>query len=221
MTSPSNPTPTGANQPGDFRPLQTATEEDAKTSMKSGVLGAFGGAQNQHNVLVKSRIDGAYDAITVVEGHADTAVTASQAAANAAAAAVDTADKAYLNSSFWIIECVVASAAVVLGDNELLLGPVLNVPDDQDAFLTDVHIALLTQPAGMQIDCRKWNATGTTSTTYTSATLGANVTRYNIPLLEVPVLDKERFFYTISSITGSSAPQVLQIAVAGVFTPKP
>lgn len=221
MTAPSNPSPSGANQPGDFRPLQTATEEDAKSSMKSGVLGAFGGAQNTHNVEVRSRLDGAYTAIAVVEGHASDAVTASQAAANAAADAVDIADKAYLNSSFWIIECVVASAAVVLGDNELLLGPVLNVPDDQDAFLTDVHIALLSQPAGMQIECKKWNATGTTFSTYTTATIGANVTRYNIPLLEVPVLDKERFFYTVPTITGSTAPQVLQIAVAGVFTPKP
>ncbi|WP_043654317.1 hypothetical protein [Nocardia thailandica] len=221
MSYPIGTTPDGAKQPGDFRPLQLATEEDAKASMKSGVLGAFGNAQNVHGVEVRGRINGAYDAIAVVDGHADEAVTASQAAANAAADAVDIADKAYLNSSFWIIECVVASAAVVLGGNELLLGPVLNVPDDQDAYLTDVHIALLSQPAGMSIECRKWNATGTSATTYTTATIGANVTRYNIPLLEVPVLDKERFFYTVPTITGSVAPQVLQIAVAGVFTPKP
>ncbi|MFD6400833.1 hypothetical protein [Nocardia sp. NPDC060249] len=221
MTAPSEPTPGGANQPGDFRPLQTATADDAKASMKSGVLGAFGDAQTEHNVQVKSRIDGAYDAIQIVDGHADEAVNASEAAANAAANAVDIADKAYLNSSFWIIECVVASAAVVLGGNELLLGPVLNVPDDQDAFLTDVHIALISQPAGMQVECKKWNATGTASSLYTTATIGANVTRYNIPLLEVQVQDKERFFYTVPTITGSVAPQVLQIAVAGVFTPKP
>lgn len=221
MTAPNEGTPEGANQPGSFRPLQTATADDAKAAMKTGVLGSFGGAQDNHNVHVRNRIDGAYDAIVVVEGHADEAVSASEAAANAAANAVDIADKAYINSSFWIIECVVASAAVVLGDNELLLGPVLNVPDDQDAYLTDVHIALIDQPAGISIECKKWNSTGTTATTYTTATVGANVTRYNIPLLEVPVLDKERFFYTVSSITGSDAPQVLQIAVAGVFVPTP
>ncbi|MFC4373386.1 hypothetical protein ACFO5K_04680 [Nocardia halotolerans] len=221
MTAPNEPIPNGSVEPGDFNAFQAMTSEDVETSLKAGAKVSYGGAQNTHGIEVKSRINGAYDAIAVVEGSADEAVTASQAAANAAANAVDIADKAYINSSFWIIECVVASAAVVLGDNELLLGPVLNVPDGQDAFLTDVHIALLTQPNGMQVECKKWNATGTAFVTYTTATVGPNVTRYNIPLLEVPVLDKERFFYTVPTITGSVAPQVLQIAVAGVFTPTP
>ncbi len=221
MTAPNEPIPNGSIEPGAFNDFQAMTAEDVQTTLKQGAKVSYGNAHGTHGTEVRARLDGAYTAIAVVEGHADDAVTASQAAANAAANAVDIADKAYLNSSFWIIECVVASAAVVLGGNELLLGPVLNVPDDQDAFLTDVHIALLSQPAGMDIECKKWNATGTTFSTYTTATIGANVTRYNIPLLEVPVLDKERFFYTVPTITGSVAPQVLQIAVAGVFTPKP
>ncbi|TDP29749.1 hypothetical protein [Nocardia ignorata] len=221
MTAPNEPIPNGSIEPGDFTAFQAMTPEDVQTSLKAGAKVSYSNAHGTHGTEVRSRINGAYDAITVVEGYADQAVNDAQAAANAAANAVDIADKAYLNSSFWIIECVVASAAVVLGDNELLLGPVLNVPDDQDAFLTDVHIALLSQPAGMTIDCKKWNATGTSFATYTSAVIGANVTRYNIPLLEVQVFDKERFFYTVPTITGSTAPQVLQIAVAGVFTPKP
>jgi hypothetical protein len=219
LTAPNQPTPNGSQVPGTFAALQNATAEDTQAALTQGVRVSYGSAQNTHTTNVVERIDGNYALALEAQGSADSAVTTAQAAANAAANAEDLADKAYENASFWIIECVVASAGVVLGVNELLLGPVLNVPDDQEAILTDIHIALLSQPNGMTVETRKWNATGTAWTTVTSTVMGANETRRNVPLLAEPVLDKERFYYSVTSVTGSIAPQVLQIAVAGVFIP--
>lgn len=218
MTSPSKPSPEGANQPGDFRPLQTATEDDAKTSMKSGVLGAFGGAQNQHNTQVRSRIDGAYDAITVVEGAANVAVTQSEAAVNAAAAATVTSAAAFQAAAYWETECVVATAAVTLGVNELLIGLVQNVPSGLNRLITDLHVALLSQPNGLEFELRKWNATNTVSTVLDTLTMAAGVNRasWSWPL-GLPVAHRERLYWNITSITGSVAPQVFQPLVFGVF----
>lgn len=222
MTTPNYPgasRPPGTLEPGLFRPLQEKTVDQAKATMSGGIMGAFEHTQDELHQNYNTPIGQAYDTAVSAQGSADVAVSTAQAAANAAANAEDVADAAYFNASYWITECVVASAEVLLGVNELLLGPVLNVPSSQDAILTDIHIALLEQPNGMTIETRKWNAAGTSWTTVATTVLGANVTRHNVPLLSVPVLDKERVFYYITSITGSVPPQVLQIAVAGVFTP--
>lgn len=210
MTAPNQPDPDGSVNVGGFRALQTATEADAKTAMKSGVLGAFGGAQTVHNDEVRGPLD-------MAQGAADAAVTQAQAAANDAANAVEKADIAYDAASFWSIEFLVASAEVLLGVNELLLGPVLNVPDGRTATLTDIHIGLLNQPNGMTVETRKWNPAGTSFTTIHTGTLDPNVTRRNFTALGVSILDKERFWPYVTSISGTVPPTVLQITVAGVF----
>ncbi|MFE5290320.1 hypothetical protein ACFRAQ_35670 [Nocardia sp. NPDC056611] len=210
MTAPNKPDPDGTVNIGGFRALQTATEADAKTAMKSGVLGAFGGAQTVHHDEVRAPLD-------MAQGAADAAVTTAQAAANSAANAVEKADIAYDAASFWSIEFIVASAEVLLGVNELLLGPILNVPDGRTALLTDIHVGLLNQPNGFTVETRKWNAAGTSYTTIHTGVLGANVTRRDFGTLSVSILDKERFWPYVTSITGTVPPTVLQICVAGVF----
>ncbi|MET8430174.1 hypothetical protein [Nocardia sp. NPDC004860] len=210
MTAPNQPDPNGSINVGGFRALQTATTDDAKTAMKSGALGAFGGAQDKVGTEIRAPIQTA-------QGAADAAVTTSQAAANDAANASEKADIAYDTASFWSIEFIVASAEVLLGVNELLLGPILNVPDGRTALLTDIHVGLLNQPNGFTVETRKWNAAGTSYTTIHTGVLGANVTRRDFGTLSVSVLDKERFWPYVTSITGTTPPTVLQICVAGVF----
>lgn len=210
MTAPNKPDPEGTVNIGGFRALQTATESDAKTAMKSGVLGSFGGAQNAHNNEVRAPLD-------LAQGAADAAVTEAQAAANAAANAVTKAQVAYDAASYWSVEFIVASAEVLLGVNELLLGPVLNVPAGRTALLTDIHMGLLNQPNGLTIETRKWNATGTAWTTVHTGVLAANVNRRSFPNLTISVLDKERFWPYVTSITGTVPPTVLQVCVAGAF----
>ncbi|PEH74650.1 hypothetical protein CRM89_00435 [Nocardia sp. FDAARGOS_372] len=154
------------------------------------------------------------------QGTADEAVTTAQAAANAAANAENLADAAYENSQEWSLEFVCASAEVLLGVNELLVGPMLNVRDGLNAILTDIHVALLEQHNGMTIQTRKWNAEGTAYTVAHEGSLGPNTTRRSFSALSVPVEDLERFFPYVTAVVGSVPPQVLQICVAGVYVPE-
>jgi hypothetical protein len=217
VTAPNQSDPDGAINVGQFATFQSMTEDDAKASMTGGTRASIDSAHNSHATNVVARIDGNYALVLEAHGIADQAVTTAQAAANDAAAAVETADIAYDNASFWSNEFVVSSAAVVLGVNELLLGPVLTVPDGLSAVITDIHFAFLTQPAGIVIETKKWNAAGTSSSVIHTATLGANVTRINYNALGISILDKERVFCNVTSVTGSIAPVVMQMAVAGAI----
>ncbi|MGW5520010.1 hypothetical protein [Nocardia africana] len=217
MTAPNQGDPNGALNPGDFAGFQSMTQADAQTAMTSGAKVSINDAFDSHKNNVTDRIDGNYTLIQTTQGSADQAVTTAQAAANTAAAASEKADIAYGLSSYWEAECVVASAAVVLGVNELLIGLCQNVPDDRARKITDLHFALLTQPAGITIETKKWNAAGTTSTVIHTAVLGANVTRINYNTLDLPMEDKERIFWNITSITGTTAPTVLQVLAFGVI----
>jgi hypothetical protein len=196
------------------------TEESILAISTGGAKASFTGVQIQHKTEVRDRIDFTYAVALEAQGSADQAVTEAEAAANAAAAAGQKADIAYENAHYWSVECVVASAAVVLGVNELHLGPVLNVPDGLDARLTDAHFAFVSQPGGCTIEVKRWNAAGTVDDVIHTQVLGANVTRYNAPALDIPVFDKERFFYNVTNVVGSVAPLVLQINVSGVFIPE-
>lgn len=187
--------------------------------MSGGITGAVDDAQDQFDTEVGEPLDEVYVIAVSAQGSADEAVTVAQAAANDAANAVETADLAYANSQEWSLEFVCASAEVLLGVNELLVGPMLNVRDGLTALLTDVHVAHLDQPAGITIQTRKWNAAGTTYTVAHTGTLAANVTRRSFSALSVPVLDLERFWPYVTAIVGTVPPTVLQICVAGVFVP--
>lgn len=198
---------------------QDIQQDSVAAIVTGGAVTKFVNAQNQHREYVRDPIAQNYAIAVSAQGSADQAVTTAQAAANAAANAETKASDAYDNASYWIIECVVASAEVLLGVNELLLGPVLNVPSNQRAVATDLHIALLEQANGMTVEARKWNPTGSSYTTMSTVPLDPNVTRLNVPVPSIEVLDKERFYYYVTSVTGSAAPQVLQIAVAGAYLP--
>lgn len=149
------------------------------------------------------------------------AVSAASAAANAAAAAQETADVAYGLSSYWEAECVVSSAEVLLGVNELLIGLCQNEPDDCNRFVTDIHLALKTNPGGAVIQTRKWNAAGTSDSLIHTATLGANVTRANYSTLNLQMADKERVFWNVTTATPGGSPlappTVLQCLLFGVI----
>ncbi len=217
MTAPNQADPSGSLQPGDFASFQAMTADDAKTAMTSGAVTSIGTAYTSQDTNITQRIDGSYTAASEAQGSADSAVTAAEAAANTAAAADSTAASASSRASYWESEFVAASAAVVLGVNELLIGLCQNVPGGLTRTITDMHVALLTQPAGMSFDLHKWNATGTTDTNLGSYTLAANVTRANWANLGFVMASKERVYVNVTSITGSTAPVVLQVLLFGVM----
>ncbi|MEV4127164.1 hypothetical protein [Nocardia sp. NPDC049707] len=217
MTAPNQGDPSGALGPGDFHAFQAMTPDDAKSAMTSGTVTKVGDAHNSHQTNVVSRIDGNYALVLEAQGKADQAVTKAQAAANQAAAADSTAASASARASYWEAEFVVASAAVVLGVNELLIGLCQNVPVGLNRTITDMHAALLTQPNGMSFDLMKWDATGTVASTLGSFTLAANQTRRNWPNLNCLMANKERVYINVTSVTGSTAPVVLQILLFGVL----
>ncbi|MFC5789657.1 hypothetical protein ACFPPE_07290 [Agromyces tardus] len=220
MTTPGGGAPDGAYVigGGEYRYGQNLTEESAKTVMKGGTIASFENAQNTHGTEVRSRIDGAYDAIAVVEGSAGLAVTQSEAAVNTANAAQVVSAAAFDAAAYWETECVVATAAVTLGVNELLIGLVQNVPDGLNRLITDMHVALLSQPNGLTFELCKWDDTNTTSTVLDTLTMpaGNNRASWAWPL-GLPVEHRERLFWNITSITGSVAPQVFQPLLFGVF----
>ncbi|MBF6363223.1 hypothetical protein IU447_24205 [Nocardia farcinica] len=217
---PGSPRPPGTLGPGLFRPLQQKTVDDAKAAMSGGVMGAFEHTQETLHDEYNLPIEQTRLIAVTASGAAAEAVTTAQAAANAAANAENLADAAYENSQEWSLEFVCASAEVLLGVNELLVGPMLNVRDGLNAILTDIHVALLEQHNGMTIQTRKWNAEGTAYTVVHEGSLGPNTTRRSFSALSVPVEDLERFFPYVTAVVGSVPPQVLQICVAGVYVPE-
>lgn len=165
---------------------------------------------------IREPIDGAYEAIAVVEGHAGDAVTTAEAAINAANTAVATAASALEAVGYWETEFVVASAAVVLGVNELLIGPVQNVPGGLERIITDLHIAFLSQPNGLEFELKKWNPDGTADSVLGTYTLPAGNTRASFAI-DYTVVHRERVFINVTSITGTTAPQVSQVLIFGAF----
>ncbi|MFE7717474.1 hypothetical protein ACFU44_00305 [Nocardia rhizosphaerihabitans] len=217
MSYPVGPKPEGAWELGDSGAYGSTIEEDnVESIVTSGAVAKWEDAQNSHRVHVRSRIDGAYDAIQVVEGHADDAISQATAAINTANAAEATAASAMAAVSYWETEFVVASAAVVLGVNELLIGPCQNVPGGLDRIITDMHIAFLSQPNGLTFELKKWNPDGTESTVLGTYTLPAGATRASWAI-NYNVTHRERLFINVTSVTGSVAPQVIQILVFGAF----
>ncbi|MBF6515508.1 hypothetical protein IU421_14640 [Nocardia cyriacigeorgica] len=223
MTTPHLPTPPGdAFVIGDGQQFGSRLDQASIQAIATGgVKVKFGEVQGAVGSQLRTPISNAYTIAVSAQGSADVAVTTAQAAANEAAAAGEKADIAYENAHYWSVECVVASAEVLLGVNELLLGPVLNVPDGLDARLTDAHFAFITQPGGCTIEIKRWEESGTVADVIHTQILGANVTRYNANALDIPVFDKERFFYNVISVVGSVAPTVLQVNVSGVYIPQP
>lgn len=215
MTAPNNQTPDGTVS--DFAALQDATAEDTKVAIKAGPLNSFGDAQTTHKAIVKDQIDNAYTIATAAQGSADEALTASEAAANDAASAESTAASASERASYWEAEFVVASAEVLLGVNELLIGLCQNVPGGLTRTITDMHVALLSQPNGMAFELKKFNATGTTASVLDTYTLSAGVTRANWAGLSFVMSSRERVFINVTSVTGSEAPVVLQVLLFGVM----
>lgn len=219
MTAPDGSSPPGSLAVGMFAARQATTVEQAKSVMSGGVVGAFEHTQDTLHEEYNTPLDNVRIQAVAADEKAEIAMSAAEDAANEAANAGEKADIAYDNAHEWSIEFVCASAAVNLGRNELLLGPMLNVRGNRTAILTDVHIALLEQPGGITIDTRKWNASVTAFTVAHTGTLDPNVTLRSFSGLTVPVLDKERFFPNVAAVVGTTPPNVLQICVAGVFVP--
>lgn len=214
MTSPNQKPPPGAyvigDGGGDYSYGQNMTEAIGMQIMTRGAKTSIGNAGSVHRTEVSDRI-------SKVQTKADTAVTEAAAAANKAATAESTAASASTRASYWEAEFVVASAAVVLGVNELLIGLCQNVPGGLTRTITDMHVALSSQPNGMTFELKKWDATGTAASVLGTYNLAANVTRANWPNLGLVMASRERVFINVTSVTGSVAPVVLQVLLFGVM----
>ncbi|QDP45188.1 minor tail protein [Gordonia phage Mayweather] len=220
MTTPNQqnePAPKGSiTGYGSWPTVKSKTQADWEASRNAEWGGKFG-AVKDFGGDTRYGINQSIAVATAANENAGSAVDLAEEAANAAAAAEEKADIAYGLSSYWESECVVSSAEVVLGVNELLIGLCQNVPTDRIRKITDLHIALQSQPGGMVLETKKWNAAGTSNSVVHTATLGPNVTRISYNNLDISVLDKERVFWNVSSITGTVAPNVLQCLVFGVI----
>lgn len=191
------------------------TESSIMAIATGGAKSSFTGVQGAIGSQVRDPIDNTYTIAVAAGGRADEAADSAEVAANAAVAAEEAADVAREVASYWEAECVVASAAILLGVNELLIGLCQNVPTGRVREITDLHFALLSQPAGIVIETKKWNAAGTSSSVIHTATLGANVTRINYNNLFLDMQDKERIYWNVTSVTGTEAPVALQVLAFG------
>lgn len=145
-----------------------------------------------------------------------------QQAANAAQNAVEVADIAYENAQYWKDECVVASAGVVRGVNELVIGVVMDVPTGRSRKITDMHFALFNKPGIISISTKVQgvpDANGIMAErTVHSFSMIAGSTRANINNLTIDVADKERVFWDVTDTgSGGGIASVLQVALVGVL----
>lgn len=219
MTAPNEPTPNGSIGLGQFAALQDATAEDPQAALTQGARVSYGNAHNNMGTNVRDPIDNAYTVAVSAKGSADQAVTEAQAAANSAATSEATAAALYQAATYWEVEFVVASAAVLLGVNELLIGPVQNVPLGLVRKITDIHVALLSQPNGMEFQLKKWNPDGTSNSVISTYQLTANQIRANwqIGVDGYEVVNRERLYINVTSVTGSDAPVAFQVLLFGVL----
>jgi hypothetical protein len=192
-------------------------EDDVLPLVTNTATARYVNAQNSHRTNVRDRIDLTYAVALEAQGSADQAVTEAEAAANAAATSLATSAALYQAATYWEAEFVAASAAVVLGVNELLIGLCQNVPLGLERRVTDIHVAFLSQPNGLTFELKKMNDSGTSSSVLETFTLTANQTRANWSSRDYQVFNRERLFVNVTSVSGSVAPVVFQILVFGVL----
>ena len=132
---------------------------------------------------------------TAAESTAMTAASDAAVAASDAAVALDIA-------SYWEAEAVVASAAVVLGYNELLIGLNQPVPAGKTRTIDKITFALQSKAGTMTIETRKWNAARSSYSTVHTANLSAGQINYEASV-SVSVSNGERvnWYVTASSDT--------------------
>ncbi|TLF72935.1 hypothetical protein [Nocardia cyriacigeorgica] len=219
MTTPHLPTPPGdAFVIGDGQSFgSTLDQASIQAIATGGAKVKFGEVQGAVGSQLRTPISNAYTIAVSAQGAADVAVSDAQAAVNAASAAESTAASASERASYWEAEFVVASAEVLLGVNELLIGLCQNVPGGLTRTITDMHVALLEQPNGMSFELKKWSADGTTATVLDTYTIPANTTRINWPNLGFVMQSRERVYINVTSITGTVPPTVLQVLLFGVM----
>lgn len=140
-------------------------------------------------------------------------------AANNAQEALLTADIAYENAQYWKDECVVASAGVVLGVNELVIGVVMDVPTGRSRKITDMHFAFLRKPVAFTVETKIQSADGVGERVARTDTVPATQTRWNINNLNIDVADKERVFWNVTSTATTTVDlaSVFQVALVGVL----
>lgn len=154
----------------------------------------------------------------IVELTDNNLVTSQQAvtAGNLAQEALLTADIAYENAQYWKDECVVASAGVLLGVNELLIGVVMDVPTGRTRKITDLHFAFYEKPGSITIQTKVVGINAVERVVNT-VTVPAGNTRHSLNNLNISVVDKERVFWNVTAQGGAVPANVLQVAVVGVL----
>lgn len=191
----------------------------ALKGITGGMIDLTGYFNDQADTLVTTTTtaNAAYTLADSAHTVAEDAVSTAEDAANAAAVADTKADQAYAAAGYFEAECIVASAGVNLGVNELRIGLCQNVPTGMGRLITDLHIALLDDIGGLTLQTKKFNAAGTSSSVLHTATLGANVTRVSYNNMNLTVVDKERVFWNVSAAPGTIPPNVLQCLIFGVL----
>ena len=154
--------------------------------------------------------------VTIITNN-DTTNALAVAAANEAQQALVTADIAYENAQYWKDECVVASAGVILGVNELVIGVVMDVPTGRTRKITDMHFALFSKPGSLSIETKVQSADGVTERVVHNHSIIPVATRVNVNNLDIDVADKERVFWNVTALGGTVPASVLQIALVGVL----
>lgn len=167
--------------------------------------------------LAAAQSDQAMIDAAAAAARAAAAQQAAEGVEETAESALDKADKAYQNAQYWKDECVVSSAGVVLGVNELVIGAVMDVPTSRYRRITDMHYAFLQKPGSIKVETRVQNAAGTSSRLVHTATIPETLTRYSYSNLEIDVIDKERVYWNVIEQTGGEDANVMQVALVGVL----
>lgn len=144
------------------------------------------------------------------------ALSAAQGVQAIADDALATADIAYENAQYWEKECVVSSAEVLLGVNELLIGMVMDVPTGKKRLCTDIHFALVSNPGTITVETKLQSLDGQTSRTVHTATMTAGQIRKSYNNLTIQAYDKERMYWNVI-LPYTTPANILQVSAVGVM----
>jgi hypothetical protein len=189
------------------------------------------GLNGTHNTAVtagstataaQSTAGSAFDLASGLDTRVTDAEEAASNAANVAADAAEKADIAYKNAQYWKDEFVVSSGAVLLGYNEVDLGPVMDLPDDGIARvrkITAIRYGLKANNGTIRIDLYKTPVGSTTPVFVWTTNIPSGVTKFRDNLIDYTVADGE--YYSCNVISMSGVASFLQCALIGVLIEAP
>lgn len=134
--------------------------------------------------------------------NASAAQTAASNAASVAVAAQETADKAYANAQYDLIEFAISTAGVILGTNEEPLGIILTKPAGWNRIITRVIYSMKANNNTLTVQLMRRALNGTETVVHTTNISSSAIT-YPDNTIDYQITDLDHYFCNVSAVAGA------------------